>query len=135
MAEYEKLLPEGVPAWQMPYWDGLKESKILVQECSGCGTLRHIPKELCPSCYSTHYEWHQITGEGEVFTYTVVHRAPTPAFQADGPYVIAHVQMDDGVRMIADLRADPETVRTGLPVQAVFDSVTPEWTLLRFEPR
>lgn len=130
---YDKILPEAIPAWQAPYWEGLREHVIKVQSCSRCSRLRHIPKEICPSCHSSEFGWVEIGQEGEVFTYTIVHRGPTPAFQADAPYALVHVAMDDGVRMIADLVGDGALeVAIGQRVRAVFDDVTPEWTLLRF---
>jgi uncharacterized protein len=136
VTEYRKLLPEGIPGWQRPHWDGLREHKLLVQQCANCQTLRHIPKEICPKCYSTEFGWQQLSGHGLVFTYTSVHRAPTPAYQSEAPYVIIHAQMDEGVRLIANLVGTPDdAVAIGMSVEAVFDDVTPEWTLLRFQPR
>ena len=74
----------------------------MLQRCDRCGRFRFIPSELC-TCGSAQYTWTPIAGTGEVYTYTVVHRAPTPAYQADAPYVIAHVTMDEGPRMISTL--------------------------------
>ncbi|MGX7678432.1 Zn-ribbon domain-containing OB-fold protein [Jatrophihabitans sp. DSM 45814] len=136
MAERQKLLPESVPEWQLPYWHGLRDRKVLVQKCTSCGTLRHIPKELCASCHQTGYAWHPLSGLGTVYTYTVVYRAPSPVYQVDAPYAIAHVEMDEGVRMIADVvEVDSTSVEIGLPVKAIFDDVTDQWTMLRFAPR
>lgn len=130
---YSKMLPSGLPAWHMPFWQALQKHELRVQKCVNCGALRHIPKELCPSCHRTGFSWEPIGLEGTIFTYSVVHRAPVPAFQQDMPYVIVHVQMDDGVRMIADLvDVNPNEVAIGQRVIAGFDDVTPEWTLLRF---
>ena len=136
MTQYAKLLPEELPSWQLPYWEALKEHRLIVQKCAQCATLRHIPKEICARCHSTDYQWSELSGNGEIFTYTIVRRAPTPAYQADVPYVIAHVAMNEGVRMIANLvDLNPDDVTIGQPVRAIYDDVTPDWTLLRFEPR
>ena len=71
-----------------------------------------------------------------MYTYTVVHRAPTPAYQADVPYVIAHVTMDEGPRMISTLiECDTAKVEIGMPVEIAFDDVTDDVTLYRFRPR
>ena len=81
------------------------------------------------------YTWTPIAGTGEMYTYTVVHRAPTPAYQADAPYVIAHVTLDEGPRMISTLvGCDPGAVTVGMPVEIIYDDVTPELTLYRFRP-
>jgi uncharacterized OB-fold protein len=134
-AAYEKFLPEGIPDWQMAFWQSLRSRKAAVQRCDECGTFRFIPKERCPKCLSPAATWTPISGNGEIYTYTVVHRAPTPAYQADAPYVIAHVTMEEGFRMASNLRGvDPAVVRIGMPVRLTYDEVTAEWTLPVFEP-
>jgi hypothetical protein len=132
---YTKLLPEGIPAWQQPYWDSLKKHSIKVQKCDNCGAFRYVPKEICNKCLSTEYSWTPINPTGEVYTFTVIRRAPTAAYQADAPYVVVHVTMDDGFRMIGGtMNVDPESVRIGQRVKVAYDDATPEWTLLQFEP-
>jgi hypothetical protein len=135
MSEYQKFLPEGIPDSHWPFWDSLKEHAVRVQRCDDCGTYRYIPKDICPSCHGERASWTRISGRGEVYTYTVVRRAPTPAYQAEAPYVLAHVTMAEGFRMIASLTgADPEVVKIGMPVEVAYQDVTPEWTLLTFQP-
>jgi uncharacterized OB-fold protein len=133
---YEKLLPEGIPDWQLPFWESLRQHDVRVQRCVACGTFRYHPKEKCPRCHSREAEWAPISGAGEIYTYSVVRRAPTPAYADDVPYVIVHVTMAEGFRMIAVLRnIEPERVRIGLPVVLGYEDVTPDWTLLTFSPR
>jgi uncharacterized protein len=132
---YTKLLPEDIPSWHRPYWDSLKEHSVKVQRCDNCGAFRHVPKEICNECLSTGYSWSPITPTGEVYTYTVVRRAPTPAYQADAPYALVYVTMDDRFRMIGAMKnADVEAVRIGQRVKVAYNDATPEWTLLQFEP-
>jgi len=134
MANYEKFLPEITPLHE-PFWAALREHRVDLQRCDTCNRYRFIPTEMC-SCGSTRYTWAPIAGTGEVYTYTVVHRAPTPAYQADAPYVIAHVTMDEGPRMISNLTdCDPAAVAVGMPVEIVFEDVTADVTLYRFRPR
>ena len=129
----EKFVPEGIPSWQQPYWDSLKAHDVRVQKCDSCGALRYIPKELCNKCQSAAYSWAPIAGTGEVYTYTVVRRAPTPAYQADAPYAIVHVTMDEGFRMVGSITGDQESVEIGQPVRVVYDDMTADWTALQFE--
>ena len=69
-------------------------------------------------------------------TYTVVHRAPTPAYQALAPYVIVHVTLDEGPRMISTIvGCEPGAVTVGMPAELVYEDVTAELTLYRFQPR
>ena len=133
--DYEKFLPDGIPPWQMPFWESLRDRQAAVQRCDDCGTFRFIPKERCPHCLSAVSTWTPISGIGEVYTYTIVHRGPTPAYQADAPYVISHVTMAEGFRMASNLRGiNPESVRIGMPVRLQYEDVTSEWTLFFFEP-
>jgi uncharacterized OB-fold protein len=132
-ATYDKFLPQGVPGWQMPFWDSLKRHRVEVQRCDSCGTFRYVPKEICPRCHSRSATWTPIDGSGEVYTYTIVRRAPTPAYQAEAPYAIVHVTMREGFRMIGSTTGiDPDEVRIGLPVQVAYYDATPDWTLLTF---
>jgi uncharacterized OB-fold protein len=133
---YEKFLPEGIPDWQMPFWQSLREHDVRVQRCSACGAYRYHPKEKCPHCPSRRAEWAPISGHGDIYTYTVVRRAPTPAYASEVPYTIVHVTMAEGFRMIATLKGvEPELVRIGQPVVLGYEDVTPEWTLLSFRVR
>jgi uncharacterized OB-fold protein len=135
MSDYEKFLPEGIPDSHLPFWDSLRDRAVKVQRCDDCGTYRYIPKDICPTCQSDRVTWTPISGRGYVYTYTVVRRAPTPAYQAETPYVLAHVTMTEGFRMIASLTGvDPQAVRIGMPVQIAYEDVTPEWTLFTFQP-
>ncbi len=131
---YEGFRPDVTPL-HAPFWEGLRRHELLVQECGACGRLRFVPSELCPACYSANVAWSRVSGRGRVYTYTVVHRAPTPAYQAEAPYALAYVELDEGPRMPARLvDLDPAAVEVGMKVEVVFDDVGPDLTLARFRP-
>ena len=76
-----------------------------------------------------------MSGRGRLYTYTVVHRAPTPVYQAEAPYALAYIELDEGPRVPARLvDVDPATVEVGMLVEVVFDDVAPDLTLYRFRP-
>ena len=131
---YEGFRPEITPL-HSPFWDALRRHELVVQECAACSRLRFVPTELCPYCYSPAAVWAPVAGRGRVYTFTVVHRAPTPAYQAEAPYAIAYIELDEGPRVPARLvDVDPATVEVGLPVEVVFDDVDADLTLYRFRP-
>ena len=136
MSLNEKFLPpDDMPEFHRPFWEALKAHELRVQKCDDCGTLRYVPKEICPRCGSQACSWTQVSGRGRVYTYTVIHRGPTPAYQADAPYVIAHVELDEGPRVISNLiGCDSADVRIGMPVEVVYEDVSDEWTLFKFRP-
>ncbi len=134
MSEYQKPLPTPTELTQ-PFWDGVREEKLLVQKCSGCGTLRHIPKPWCANCLSDDYTWSQLSGKGEVYSYTIMHRAPATSFQTEIPYAVALVELEEGVRMISNLVGVPiEDVKIGMPVKVVYEHVNDEAALFKFAP-
>jgi uncharacterized OB-fold protein len=131
---YEKFVPEITPLHE-PFWAAVKEHRLDLQRCDSCGTFRFIPGEICHRCWSTDATWTTVSGDGEIYTYTVVYRAPTPAYQEDAPYAIVHVQLPEGPRMTGTLvDCAPDAIEVGMPVRVVFDDVTPELTLYRFAP-
>jgi uncharacterized OB-fold protein len=108
---------------------------LVVQECAACSRLRFGPSELCPVCHSPEAVWTPVSGRGTVYTFSVVHRAPTPAYQADAPYAIAYVELEEGPRVPARLvDVAPDEVAIGMPVMVVFDDVADDLTLARFRP-
>ena len=134
MTQYNKPLPEPTPL-SKPFWDGVRQHKLLVQKCSSCGKLRHIPKPLCSSCLSQEYTWAPLTGRGHVYTYTIMNRAPAVGFQEDLPYAVALVELEGGIRMISNIvGCTPQEVRIGMPVKAVYEDVNDQISLFKFAP-
>ena len=75
-------------------------------------------------------------GKGTIYSYTVIHRAPNRPFEPDVPYTVALVDLDEGCRMLTNIvGVDPEDVRVGMPVEVVFEEITPEISLPKFRPR
>jgi uncharacterized protein len=133
VAGYEGFVPEITPLHR-PFWDSVRDHQAKLQRCTRCHKFCFIPMEMC-TCGSLEWTWEPIAGTGEVYTYTVVHRAPTPYYQHMAPYVIAHVSLPEGPRMTSHVvGCAPEEVRVGLPVRIIYEDVTPELTLYRFAP-
>jgi uncharacterized OB-fold protein len=116
-----------------PYWDGLAEGRLMIQKCAACGKLRHYPRPVCESCYSMEVTWTQASGRGCVHSWTVAHHAFHPGFKAELPYILALVDLEEGVRMTAQLRGvTPGEMRIGLPVKVAFERTTGGLTLPAF---
>jgi uncharacterized OB-fold protein len=116
-----------------PHWEGCREGILRVQRCQACRAYVFIPQPLCSACQSDALEWVESPGRGRVYSYTVVHRPPRPAFQA--PYVVAIVEMDEGWHMLTNLvDCDPESVAVGMPVEVAFRRMSDEITLPFFRP-
>ena len=35
-----------------PFWDGTRESKLLIKHCSACDEYHFYPRPFCPKCWS-----------------------------------------------------------------------------------
>ena len=104
-----------------PYWAGAREGRLLLQRCGDCGTLRFFPRLLCTECGSDRVEWTQVSGRGTVHSFTVVHRAAFPEFQAIVPYVVALIDLEEGPRMMTNIVGDDALdVEIGDAVTVVF---------------
>lgn len=136
MSAPQKPLPKADPVTQ-PFWDSLKREAMELQCCDDCGKYIFYPRGICPHCLSNKLSWKPAKGTGEVHAFTIVHRNPHPAFQGEIPYVVALVELPEGVRMLTnliDVKADPEEVKVGMPVEVVYEKASDEITLPKFRP-
>lgn len=101
-----------------PFWDGCAEGVLRYQQCPNCGRTQFIPRALCEACQHAPLQWHTSQGLGRILSYTVVHRAPTAAFKEDLPYVIAIVDMDEGFRLMVNVKDGArQSLSIGQPVR------------------
>lgn len=136
MAEksYRKPLPR-IDEESRGWWEALARHELYVQRCRDCGTVRLPPRALCPGCLSSGIEWVRSAGRGTVYSFTVTHQNQAPGFREELPYVLAIVELAEGPRLLTNLTGGPaDAVRIGMPVEVVFDDVTPEVTLPKFRP-
>lgn len=115
------------------FYEHCARGELAFQRCDDCGAWRHPPRVRCAACGSLRWSWHTSTGRGRVFTWTVVHQAIHPAFAADVPYAVIVVEMDEGVRLVGNLRgAEPDVLHLDLPVEVTFEAVDDTLTLPMF---
>jgi uncharacterized protein len=88
------------------YWEAADRRELLLKRCSTCGKAHFPPRHLCPTCWSEQLEWTRSCGSGTVYTFTVMHRAPMPAFVKRVPYVVALIDLDEGPRLMANIIGD-----------------------------
>ena len=135
MAETDGPIPVPTPETR-PFWDAARRHELQLQRCRSCGRHVFYPRATCPHCFATDLEWRRVSGRGTLHTFTVVHRGPR-SFSLPTPYVLAIVQLAEGPRLMTNLvgiAADPAQIRIGMPVEVVFDDVSPDVALPRFRP-
>jgi uncharacterized OB-fold protein len=85
------------------YWNGARERRLLFQKCRRCSVVQFPPRDHCASCWEADLEWTESSGSAIVESFTVVRRAPIPAFREKVPYVVAAVLVEEGPRMITNI--------------------------------
>jgi len=100
----------------LPYWQGLKDGKLLIQTCAACGKLRHYPRPVCDACFSMEATWTLASGHGTIHSWVRAHHAFLPEFKPDLPYVLVTVDLVEGVRMNARLVGSEADPVIGAPV-------------------
>lgn len=104
-----------------PFWDGIAAGQLRLQRCRACARFVFYPRSICPHCMSAELEWVDADGAGVVHSYTVVHRA-APGFAEEAPYVVALVELVEGVRMLTRLLGvSPEDARVGMSVRVAIE--------------
>jgi uncharacterized OB-fold protein len=136
----ERFFPDTMPsptadAFSLPFWQAAAEHRLVVQRCTACGVTRQSAP-ICAECRSSEVEWQTVSGRGEIYTYTVVHR-PIAAGQPL-PTLIAVIALEGagGVRLISNLvGVDPGAVHIGMPVEVVWEDMSADLAIPRFRPR
>lgn len=117
------------------YWAAARRRELVFQQCDDCERFRFYPRMVCPFCLSEKFQWRRSGGRGVVYSFTVIHRPPTPAFRDRVPYVLALIDLPEGVRMMSNvIDCDPEDVRIGMSVQVTFEDVSEDIALPKFKP-
>lgn len=85
--------------------------------------MQRIPRAVCTHCHGRALQWRDSAGQGVVLSHTTVRRAPTPAFKADTPYAIALVDLDEGFRLMVNVRGGAGApLAIGARVRIVFEA-------------
>ena len=131
-----KSKPEPVVSpWAKPFWEGTAEGKLVLQRCNDCSRHIFYPRVICPHCSSENVEWQQVSGKGKVYSFTQVQNNAPSAFTAEMPYVVAVIELDEGVRMLSNvIDCDFEQLSCDMPVSVVFERLNDEFVLPKFRP-
>ena len=134
MAEWKKPLPT-ISGETRPFWEACRRGKLLIQRCHSCGEYQFYPRGICASCWSADIAWVKSSGRGTVWTFTVTYQNRSMGFADEVPYVVALVELEEGVRMFTNLvETRPADVVIGMPVEVTFIHATEGITVPYFKP-
>lgn len=101
-----------------PFWDATTRRQLVVQRCAHCDRWVWYPRERCPRCLGDTLAWTPVAGTGTVYTFNVMRKPGNPMMADLVPYVIALVDLDEGVRLSTNIvGCAPEDVRCDQRVQ------------------
>jgi uncharacterized OB-fold protein len=135
--ELERPLPQPITPEARPYWDGLREHRLMLPRCRDCGKAFFYPRVLCPFCHGAAIDWIQASGRGRLYSFEIAYQTINKAFKVKPPYVLAMVELEEGPRMMSNLinvAADPAVLRCDMPVEIVFHQLTDDITVPLFQP-
>ena len=130
MSEQRPPAPKAIPHPNIEtqyYWDKVQEDQLWLQFCKDCSKFYFYPRFFCPTCLGKNVEWRQASGKGKLYTYMINHR-PAPGFDAEAPYAIAVVELDEGVRMMSNIHGienTPENLVIDMPLKVTFEEINP----------
>jgi uncharacterized OB-fold protein len=131
-AEFAELAPD---SWTEPYWLACREHRLVIPQCTQCGTFRFPPSPFCFTCRSQAVEHVEVAGTGAVYTFTIARHPVVPSLAESVPYIVAVVEIDGApdVRMITEIvGCAPEEIEIGSSVRVSWDDVDEFVTIPRF---
>jgi uncharacterized protein len=118
-----------------PFWEGTRSETLLLPWCTECDRPFWYPRAACPGCLSSAIEWRPASGNATVYAVSVQHNAALPEFKDLVPYVVALVDLDEGVRMMSNIvGTEPGDVAVGQRVTVRWEPVDDGRHLVTFEP-
>lgn len=120
---------------EKPYWDALRQRKVVLPRCKACSLAWYPLGPACPNCFATDFEWSPMSGKGVLHNYVVYHKAFAPWLEKRLPYAVVQVELDEGPRLTTNLiDCALDKIKIGMRVDAAFEDITADITLLQFTP-
>jgi len=126
------FLYPNITAYAKNYWDGLKKRELKAQKCNKCGEVFFPPRARCPKCLSKELGWVELSGKGELYSWSEIH-VPPLAFEET--YVLGIIDLEERVgRIITRIDAKPEELKIGMKMKINYVDVEENLTVCTFKP-
>lgn len=124
-----------IEAETKPFWDALRDGKLMLGRCESCAEVHYYPRPMCPHCWSETVMLVPASGAGSLYTWSTVFVNDLPPFNAKLPYVAAQVDLAEGVRVTTIITgAMGKDLEIGMPVELGFEAISDEVTIPVFSP-
>lgn len=88
------------------FWDATRECRLVIQWCDACDRGIHFPRAGCPSCLGSDLSFRPTEGIGTVYALSVMPKPGNAGMAGRAPYVVALVDLPEGVRMLGNVLGD-----------------------------
>ncbi len=97
-----------------PFWNAARQRRFVVPTCGACGKAHWYPRAVCPFCSAEKIEWRAASGQGTIYSFSVMRRAKEP-------YAIGYVTLAEGPTMLTNIvDCDFDALHIGQSVRLVF---------------
>ena len=106
-----------------PFWAAAAKGELVIPRCAACDRWVWYPRPTCPGCKADAPVWTRVSGQGRLFTWTVVTHPFLPAFRDKVPFVSGLVALteDPGVRLATLMvDCDPDELVCDMAMEATF---------------
>jgi len=122
-----------------PFWEATREGRLVLQWCTACEKAIFFPRSFCPLCGAagSALEWRPASGRATVQAATTEHKpgATGASFSGGEPYVVALVDLEEGVRMLTNVvGCAPDEVHLGMAVTVTWEPLSDGRQLPLFKP-
>ena len=120
-----------------PFWEAAKQQRLVVQRCRECGYFNHPPRPACDACQSQQLQFEPVSGQGTIYSFTVMHQPNIAGFEDQIPYINILVELEEQplLFMVSNLPAsDLDKIKIGGQVEVSFEEVDPDTALPQFRP-
>jgi hypothetical protein len=118
------------------FWDGLREGKLYTTKCKKCGKIFYPPQTDCPECLDSEFEWITLPTIGTIKTFVVSYLKPQGFEHFKEPYIIAIVEVLEGVRIMGLIETDDyKDIRIGMKVDIIPTTDEEGYPSIIFKPR
>ncbi|MGE0338704.1 MAG: Zn-ribbon domain-containing OB-fold protein [Xanthobacteraceae bacterium] len=116
-----------------PFWQAAQKGELVIQYCKDSGKYQHYPRPVSIYTGKRNLEWRKVSGKGAIYAHTMI-RIPGPGLDGRLPLPVATVELDEGVRMIANIiETDAGDIKIGARVEVAWDKITDDFQYPAFK--
>ena len=117
-----------------PFWDAGKRGKFLLQYDPVAKKYQFFPRPVSIYSGSDKMEWREASGRGTLVARTNV-QVPHRGFEKLVPFVLAAVNLEEGVRVVARLiGVSYDQAKHGMKVRICWEDLSDGARMFAFEP-